>query len=44
LIDVGQAAVKRIPLNDPTRGTRDLVGTLMDETESAEALVSRLSA
>ncbi len=44
LVDVGQAAVKRIPLNDPTRGTRDLVGTLMDEAESAEALVSRLSA
>lgn len=44
LIDVGQAAVKRIPLNDPARGTRDLVGTLLDEAESAEALVSRLSA
>jgi proteasome accessory factor A len=44
LVDVGQAAVKRIPLNEPSRGTRDLVGALLDETESAEALVSRLSA
>jgi proteasome accessory factor A len=44
LVDVGQAAVKRIPLNDPARGTRDLVGALLDDAESAEALVSRLSA
>ncbi len=44
LVDVGQAAVKRIPLNDPARGTRELVGTLLDEADSAEALVSRLSA
>lgn len=44
LVDVGQAAVKRIPLNEPSRGTRDLVGALLDEAESAEALVSRLSA
>lgn len=44
LVDVGQAAVKRIPLNDPARGTRDLVGTLLEEVESVDALVSRLSA
>jgi hypothetical protein len=41
---VGQAAVKRIPLNDPARGTRDLVGTLLEEAVSVDALVSRLSA
>lgn len=44
LIDVGESAVKRIPLNEPARGTRDLVGSLLDEVESAEGLVSRLSA
>jgi proteasome accessory factor A len=44
LVDVGEAAVKRIPLNEPARGTRDLVGSLLEEAESADALVSRLSA
>jgi proteasome accessory factor A len=44
VLDVGQSAVKRIPINEPARGTRDLVGTLLDEVESAEALVARLSA
>ena len=44
VVDVGQTAVKRIPLNEPARGTRDLVGTLIEEAESVDALVSRLSA
>ena len=44
LFDVGQAVVKRIPLNEPARGTKALVGALLDESDTVEALVSRLSA
>ena len=44
VLDVGQSAVKRIPINEPARGTRALVGTLLDEVESVEMLVARLSA
>ncbi|MFZ5863548.1 MAG: depupylase/deamidase Dop [Nitrospirota bacterium] len=44
LLDVGQSAVKRIPINEPGRGTRALIGALLDDVESAEALVARLSA
>jgi len=44
LFDVGQAVVKRIPLNEPARGTQALVGALLDESDTAEALVARLSA
>lgn len=43
VVDVGQAAVKRIPLNEPSRGTKELVEALLDQTDSVEALVSRLS-
>jgi proteasome accessory factor A len=44
VVDVGHDTVKRIPINEPARGTRDLVGALLDEVESAEALVARLRA
>jgi len=44
LFDVGQAVVKRIPLNEPARGTKELVGGLLDESDTVESLVSRLSA
>ncbi|MEO5656337.1 MAG: depupylase/deamidase Dop [Nitrospiria bacterium] len=44
LFDVGNTVVKRIPLNEPSRGTKDLVGALVDESETVEMLVARLSA
>jgi proteasome accessory factor A len=44
VLDIGDAAVKRIPINEPARGTRDRVGALLDDVESAAELVSRLSA
>lgn len=44
LFDVGGTVVKRIPLNEPLRGTKDLVGTLVNESETVEMLVARLSA
>jgi proteasome accessory factor A len=44
LFDVGNTTIKRIPLMEPLRGTESLTGELLDGSESAEALLARLSA
>jgi proteasome accessory factor A len=44
LFDAGQAVVKRLPLNEPARGTKALVGGLLSEADTVDGLLSRLSA
>ncbi len=42
LLDVGDASVKRVPLMDPLRGTRDVTEELFDGVETARDLLARL--
>jgi proteasome accessory factor A len=42
VIDVGERTLKRVPLLDPARGTRDLVGHLLDEATDPADLVRLL--
>ena len=44
LFDVGNTTIKKIPLMEPLRGTESLTGELLAGSESAEALLARLSA
>ncbi len=44
LFDMGNDTIKRIPLMDPTRGTRELTDELMAGVETAEDLFSKLAA
>jgi len=43
LFDVGATSVKRVPLMDPRRGTRDATDDLLDGVETARELLERLS-
>ena len=43
LMDTGEAAVKRLPMSDPARGTRKLVGEILDRSDSAAELMERLA-
>jgi proteasome accessory factor A len=43
VFDVGGATLQRVPMMEPTRGTRDQVGALLDAAESAADLIRRLS-
>ncbi len=43
LFDVGESSVKRVPLMDPFRGTREATGELFDGVETARELLERLS-
>ena len=43
VFDVGHGPLQRIPMMDPTRGTRELVGQLFDENLTAVALVAALN-
>ncbi len=42
LFDVGDVCVKRVPLMDPWRGTRDLTNELLEDVETAQQLLARL--
>jgi len=42
LLDTGEASVKRIPMAEPTRGTRKLVGEILERSDSVAELVERL--
>lgn len=42
IVDTGRDALQRIPMMEPGRGTREHVGALLDEVESAAALVDAL--
>jgi proteasome accessory factor A len=41
-LDVGEARLRRITLGDPTKGTRELVGDVLDESDSAVRLLENL--
>lgn len=43
LFDIGNTAIKKIPLMDPFRGTRALTQDLLEGVESADQLLSKLS-
>jgi len=44
LFDVGNTTIKKVPLMDPLRGTESLTGDLLDQSETAEALLAKLKA
>jgi proteasome accessory factor A len=43
VFDVGHGPLQRIPMMDPTRGTRELVGALFEDNLTAVALVAALN-
>jgi proteasome accessory factor A len=43
VFDVGGTTLQRVPMMEPSRGTRDQVGALVDAAESAKDLIARLS-
>jgi proteasome accessory factor A len=43
LLDVDDRVAKRIPMADPTRGTRKLVGEVLERSETVAELVERLA-
>jgi proteasome accessory factor A len=43
LLDTGDASVKRIPMSEPTRGTRKLVGEVLERSDSVAELLERLA-
>jgi proteasome accessory factor A len=43
VFDVGHGPLQRVPMMDPTRGTRELAGPLFDENLTADALVAALN-
>ena len=43
LFDTGEDTLRRVPMMDPTRGTSDHVGTLLDECDTVAELLDRLS-
>jgi proteasome accessory factor A len=44
LFDVGNAAIKKVPLMEPLRGTEALTKGLLDESETVDALLGKLKA
>ncbi len=44
LFDVGNAAIKRVPLMEPLRGTESLTKGLLDESDTVESLLAKLKA
>ena len=42
VFDVGEAALKRVPMMEPLRGNEELVGELLDATEEAADLLAAL--
>ena len=43
LLDTGEATVKKIPMAEPSRGTRKLVGDILERSESVAELLERLA-
>jgi proteasome accessory factor A len=41
---VGNTTIKKVPLMDPLRGTESLTAELLDQSDTAEALLSKLKA
>lgn len=42
LFDVGNTTIKKVPLMDPNRGTEALTRALIDESDTAQALLAKL--
>jgi proteasome accessory factor A len=42
VFDIGRDPLRRVPMMEPLRGTADLVGSLIDECETAAELLDRL--
>jgi len=42
VFDVGRDPLRRVPMMEPLRGTRDHVGTLIDQSRTARELLDRL--
>jgi proteasome accessory factor A len=43
VFDLGEQALRRVPMMEPRRGTREHVGTLLDECQTVAELLDRLS-
>jgi proteasome accessory factor PafA2 len=43
VFDVGEPHLRRVPMLEPLRGSRDLVGPILDEVSDASELIKRLS-
>ena len=43
-LDVGNTTIKKVPLMDPLRGTESLTAELLDQSDTAEALLAKLKA
>ena len=43
VFDTGDDTLRRVPMMEPTRGTSDHVGTLLDECDTVAELLDRLS-
>jgi proteasome accessory factor A len=43
LLDTGESSVKRIPMAEPARGTRKLVGEVLEHSDSVAELLERLA-
>ncbi|MDH4147630.1 MAG: depupylase/deamidase Dop [Acidimicrobiia bacterium] len=44
VFDIGDDPLRRVPMMEPTRGTRSHVGTLLDECETSAELLKKLGA
>jgi proteasome accessory factor A len=43
LLDTGEATVKKIPMSEPGRGTRKLVGEVLERSDTVAELLERLA-
>ena len=43
VFDIPNSGLKRIPMPEPLRGTRDLVGKVLAESKSPSELIAKLS-
>ena len=44
VFDAGGETLRRVPMMEPSRGTQEHVGTLLETCDSIEELLDRLSA
>jgi proteasome accessory factor A len=42
--DVGNTTIKRIPLMEPLKGTKELISDLLEKSDTAEELIKGLAA
>jgi proteasome accessory factor A len=42
VFDIGGDPLRRVPMMEPLRGTRDMVGTLLERSRTAADLISAL--